>query len=62
MSYVEDIWEYIYSKKRGSTTVVDVKLAWKKRVYQYGESEYLMSNACFMICCASHENDAGSWD
>ena len=30
-------------------------------MYQYGMSEYLISNACFIICCASHENDAGSW-
>jgi hypothetical protein len=50
-----------YSKKSGSTTVLDVVLAWKKSVYQYGIREYLMSTACFIICCASHENDAGSW-
>ncbi len=51
-----------YSKKSGWTTVLDVVLAWKKRVYQKGAIEYLMNNACFMICWASHENDAGSCD
>jgi len=51
----------VYSKRSGWTTVFDTVVAWKKRVYQYGISEYLISNACFMICCASHENDAGSW-
>ncbi len=56
-----DMKEGQYSKKSGWTTVLDVVLAWKKRVYQKGAIEYLMSTACFMICWASHENDAGSW-
>ncbi len=58
--YVQ-LYDNSYSKSSGWTTVLDELTARKKRVYQYGMSAYLISKACFMICCASHENDAGSW-
>lgn len=41
-------------------TVVEIELALKNNVYQYGRREYRMKRACFIICCDFQENTAGS--